>query len=83
MSPFSANGVAETTNSLIHQFSLNDDGSPKTTFNSKRGAELCIAALVSIANFCTANNTIAIITVGPLANDIATRNAVAIELQET
>ena len=32
--------------------------------NSKRGAELCIAALVSIANFCTANNTIAIITVG-------------------
>ena len=33
--------------------------------NSKRGAELCIATLVSIANFCTANNTIAIITVGP------------------
>lgn len=27
--------------------------------NSKRGAELCIATLVSIANFCTANNTIA------------------------
>lgn len=41
--------------------------------NSKRGAELCIAALVGIANFCTANNTIAIITVGPLANDIANR----------
>ena len=41
--------------------------------NSNRGAELCIAALVGIANFCTANNTIAIITVGPLANDIATR----------
>lgn len=41
--------------------------------NSKRGAEFCIAALVSIANVCTANNTIAIITVGPLANDIATR----------
>ena len=30
-----------------------------------------IAALVSLANICTANNTIAIITVGPLANDIA------------
>ena len=28
--------------------------------NSKRGAELCIATLVSIANFCTANNTIAL-----------------------
>ena len=38
---------------------------------SKRGAELSIAALVSLANFCTANNTIAIITVGPLASDIA------------
>mgnify|MGYP003445741224 FL=1 len=38
---------------------------------SKRGAELCIATLVSIANVCTANNTIAIITVGPLAKDIA------------
>ena len=38
---------------------------------NKRGAELSIAALVSLANMCTANNTIAIITVGPLANDIA------------
>ncbi len=37
----------------------------------KRGAEFCIAALVSLANFCTANNTIAIITVGPLAKSIA------------
>lgn len=38
---------------------------------NKRGAELSIAALVSLANFCTANNTIAIITIGPLANNIA------------
>ena len=38
---------------------------------NKRGAELSIAALVSLANICTANNTIAIITVGPLASDIA------------
>ena len=44
--------------------------------NGKKGAEMCIAALVSIANVCTANNTIAIITVGPLANDIATRYGV-------
>jgi Na+/H+ antiporter NhaC len=42
----------------------------------KRGAELCIAALVSLANCCTANNTIAIITVGPLAKDIAERYGV-------
>ncbi len=41
--------------------------------NSKRGAEFSIAALVSIANLCTANNTIAIITVGPIAKDIATK----------
>ena len=39
--------------------------------NGKRGAELSIAALVSIANLCTANNTIAIITTGPIARDIA------------
>ena len=32
--------------------------------SGKRGAEFSIAALVSIANLCTANNTIAIITTG-------------------
>lgn len=37
----------------------------------KRGAEFSIAALVSLANFCTANNTIAIITVGRIARDIS------------
>lgn len=36
----------------------------------KRGAELSIAALVSLANICTANNTIAIITSGRIARDI-------------
>lgn len=39
--------------------------------NGKRGAELSIAALVSIANLCTANNTIAIITAGPIAKEIS------------
>ena len=39
----------------------------------KRGAEFSIAALVGIANLCTANNTIAIITTGPIAKDIALR----------
>lgn len=39
--------------------------------NGKRGAEFSIAGLVSLANMCTANNTIAIITVGPLAAEIA------------
>lgn len=39
----------------------------------KRGAEFSIAALVSLANLCTANNTIAIITTGPIARGIAMR----------
>lgn len=41
--------------------------------HGKRGAELSIAALVSIANLCTANNTIAIITTGPIARDISVK----------
>jgi Na+/H+ antiporter NhaC len=41
--------------------------------NGKRGAEFSIAALVSLANLCTANNTIAIITVGGIARDISQR----------
>ncbi len=44
--------------------------------DGKKGAEMCIAALVSVANICTANNTIAIITVGPLASDVANRYGV-------
>ena len=41
--------------------------------HGKRGAELSIAALVSLSNICTANNTIAIITAGTIAKDITTR----------
>ena len=41
--------------------------------NSKRGAELSIAALVSIVNVCTANNTVAILTVGGIAKQIGDR----------
>jgi Na+/H+ antiporter NhaC len=41
--------------------------------NGKRGAELSIAGLVSLANLCTANNTIAIITSGGIAKDITER----------
>lgn len=39
----------------------------------KCGAELSIAGLVSLANLCTANNTIAIITTGEIARDITRR----------
>lgn len=41
--------------------------------SGKRGAELCITALVSLANICTANNTIAIITTGRIAKDITAK----------
>lgn len=37
---------------------------------SKRGAELSIAGLVALTDICTANNTIAIITVGGIAKQI-------------
>lgn len=39
----------------------------------RRGAEMSIATLVGLSNVCTANNTIAIITAGPIANEIAGR----------
>ncbi len=39
--------------------------------SSKRGAYLSIAALVSICDICTANNTVAIITVGGISKQIA------------
>lgn len=38
-----------------------------------KGAQASIAALVSLANVCTANNTIAIITTGSIAKDISER----------
>lgn len=41
--------------------------------NGKRGAELCIATLVGLVNTCTANNTVAIITVGGIAKQIGDR----------
>lgn len=40
---------------------------------STKGAEGSIAALISFANVCTANNTIALIMAGPIAKDIADR----------
>ena len=43
----------------------------KKRVNSKIGAEVGIATLVSLVDICTANNTIAIVTVGPIAKDIS------------
>lgn len=41
--------------------------------NTRRGAELSIAVLVSLVNICTANNTIAILTVGGISQQIGDR----------
>ncbi len=38
-----------------------------------KGAQACIAILVSVVNVCTANNTVAIIAVGSLAKSISER----------
>ena len=43
----------------------------KRRIHTKKGAEFGIAALVSLVDMCTANNTIAIVMAGPLAKDIA------------
>ena len=40
--------------------------------SSRTGAEISIAGLVVLTDFCTANNTIAILTTGPLAKEIST-----------
>jgi len=43
---------------------------------SVRGAEAGISALVSVADICTANNTVAIVITGPMAKQIADENGV-------
>ena len=45
----------------------------EVTAREKCRAELSIAVLVSLANLCTANNTIAIITTGGVAKDVQER----------
>lgn len=43
----------------------------------RRTAEASIVALTALTNLCTANNTIAILTAGPIARDIAARFGVS------
>lgn len=44
---------------------------------SARGARWSMAALTAIVNLCTANNTVAIITVGPVCRDVSKRYGIA------
>ena len=41
--------------------------------HGRRGAELTIGGLVAFTDVCTANNTVAILTIGPIAREIAER----------
>ena len=41
--------------------------------HGRRGAELTIGGMVAFTNVCTANNTVAILTIGPIAREIAQR----------
>ena len=45
--------------------------------SGRRGAELSIATLIGLVVICTANNTVSIITTGPIAKDIATRYGIS------
>lgn len=45
--------------------------------SGRRGAQLCIAVLVSLVNLCTANNTVAILSVGSIARSISERYGIA------
>ena len=51
--------------------------------SNKRGAELSIAALVSMVNVCTANNTVAILTVGNIAKKFGVDNRKAASILDT
>ena len=44
--------------------------------HGRKGAELGIGLLTALANLCTANNTIAIITVGGIVNDISDKYSI-------
>lgn len=45
--------------------------------HSRRGAETCIAVLVSVTNCCTANNTVAILSVGSIARVVSQRYGIS------
>ncbi len=45
--------------------------------DTRKGAEYSLACIVSFANLCTANNTIALIMAGPIAKEIAQKFKIA------
>ncbi len=49
----------------------------RSRIRGPRGAELGIAALASVTDMCTANNTVAIVMAGPIAKEISTEFGVS------
>ena len=45
--------------------------------SGRRGAEGAIAGMTFLTDVCTANNTIAILTVGPIARDLSTKYGIS------
>lgn len=48
-----------------------------SSLKGRRSAEFSICALTALSNVCTANNTIAILTVGDISRDISRNNGIA------
>lgn len=44
-----------------------------SVIRGSRGAQVCVSVLVGLVNICTANNTIAILTVGDISKNIGTQ----------
>ncbi|MFV0574901.1 MAG: Na+/H+ antiporter NhaC family protein [Vibrio sp.] len=57
---------------IIHTF-----GAKHSPVANSRASELGIAVLVSLTNFCTANNTVAIIVSGSVARELSQENGVS------
>ena len=71
--PIASTASCDPASSASAALDASHSVNPSSIRSQRRGAELSIAALVSLANLCTANNTIAIITVGGIAKDISDR----------
>lgn len=64
--------LTQLVSRIIHQF-----GAKHSVKANSRASELGIAILVSLTNFCTANNTVAIIVSGSVARELSQQNGVS------
>ncbi|OEF30082.1 Na+/H+ antiporter NhaC family protein [Vibrio rumoiensis] len=64
--------LTQQVSKIIHRF-----GSKHSPRANSRASELGVAALVTLTNFCTANNTVAIIVSGSVARELSQENGVS------